>query len=58
MIPRFKENEPPAMPVPLTMLVYHDCCIQDWWELHNYNEEKAHTGPHTLGRATSGERHN
>ena len=23
--------------VPLTMLVYHDCCIQDWWEMHSYN---------------------
>lgn len=23
--------------VPLTMLVLHDCCIHDWWEVHNYN---------------------
>lgn len=25
-------------PVPMTMLVFHDCCVHDWWELHNYNE--------------------
>jgi hypothetical protein len=24
-------------PVPMTMLVYHDSCLHDWWELHNYN---------------------
>ncbi len=29
--------DPRVMVIPLTMLVYHDCCIQDWWELHNYN---------------------
>jgi hypothetical protein len=21
----------------MTMLVFHDSCVQDWWELHNYN---------------------
>jgi len=55
------EERPRAMPVPLTMLVYHDCCIQDWWELHNYNENPCwtagatHTGAHTLGVACSGQ---
>jgi hypothetical protein len=24
-------------PVPLTMLVYHECMIHSWWEVHNYN---------------------
>ncbi len=24
-------------PVPMTMLVFHDSCIHDWWELQNYN---------------------
>ena len=23
--------------VPMTMLVYHDSIIHDWWEVHNYN---------------------
>ena len=52
---------PAAMPVPLTMLVYHDCCIHDWWELHNYNENpgwpvgERTTGGGTFGRAGSGE---
>ncbi len=23
--------------VPMTMLVYHDSLIHDWWEVHNYN---------------------
>ena len=30
-----------CVPVPMTMLVLHDSCIQDWWEVHNYN---AHPG--------------
>lgn len=25
------------VPLPMTMLVYHDSCVHDWWELHNYN---------------------
>jgi hypothetical protein len=24
-------------PVPMTMLVFHDSCVHDWWELQNYN---------------------
>ena len=31
----------PFWTVPMTMLVYHDSMIHDWWEVHNYN---AHTG--------------
>jgi len=23
--------------VPMTMLVYHDALVHDWWEVHNYN---------------------
>ncbi len=26
-----------CVPIPMTMLVFHDSCIHDWWELHNYN---------------------
>jgi len=60
MMPLFAEHNPRAMPVPLTMLVYHDCCIQDWWELHGYNENpcwnvnSAHTGVSPFGVAASG----
>ncbi|HUW34307.1 MAG TPA: hypothetical protein VM223_22090 [Planctomycetota bacterium] len=63
MIPLFQESSPRAMPVPLSMLVYHDCCIQDWWEMHSYNENPcwnpntAHTGAGALGMATSGVPH-
>jgi hypothetical protein len=28
----------PWIPVPLTMLVFHDSTVHDWWELHNYNQ--------------------
>jgi hypothetical protein len=28
---------PTAVPIPLTMLVLHDSCLHDWWEVHNYN---------------------
>jgi hypothetical protein len=27
----------PFWTVPMTMLVYHDSTVHDWWELHNYN---------------------
>jgi hypothetical protein len=45
-------------PIPMTMLVFHDSCVHDWWELHNYN---ANVGfplqelPDGLGRVGSGE---
>jgi hypothetical protein len=29
----------PFWPVPLTGLVYHDCLIHSWWELHSYNND-------------------
>lgn len=50
-------ERPLATPIPMTMLVFHDSCIHDWWEVHNYN---AHVGfpvthlPHGLGRTGSG----
>ena len=50
-------KRPRATPIPMTLLVFHDSCIQDWWEVHNYN---AHRGfpitelPHELGRTGSG----
>jgi hypothetical protein len=25
------------VPVPMTMLVLHDSCVHDWWEVENYN---------------------
>ena len=27
------------MPIPLTMLVYHDSIMHTWWEVHNYNSK-------------------
>jgi len=47
-----------CVPIPMTMLVFHDSCIHDWWELHNYN---AHGGfglselPHGLGTTGCGQ---
>jgi len=47
-----------CVPVPMTMLVFHDSCVHDWWELHNYN---AHAGfgladlGHGLGTVGSGQ---
>ncbi|MFW6146133.1 MAG: hypothetical protein ACOC7R_02230 [Planctomycetota bacterium] len=46
-----------TVPVPMTMLVFHDSCIHDWWEVHNYN---ANPGfpiadlPEGIARAGSG----
>ncbi|MBN1809319.1 MAG: hypothetical protein JW909_09655 [Planctomycetes bacterium] len=31
-------GDAPFVPVPMTMLVFHDCCVHNWWEVHNYNE--------------------
>jgi hypothetical protein len=50
-------ERPLATPAPMTMLVFHDSCIHDWWEVHNYNE---HVGfpisasPHDLGMTGCG----
>jgi hypothetical protein len=30
-------GERPCWTVPMTLLVYHDVIVHDWWELHNYN---------------------
>lgn len=60
MVPLDGEN-PDAVPIPLTMLVYHDCCVHDWWEVHNYNANpcwnlaSGRTHTTALGRAGSGE---
>jgi hypothetical protein len=35
LLPRW--GQAPHIPIPMTMLVFHDSCIHDWWELHNYN---------------------
>ncbi len=46
------------MPVPMTMLVFHDSCIHDWWELQNYNAVAGwpvSECPHQMGRRGSGE---
>jgi len=49
--------DPSCVPIPMTMLVFHDSCIHDWWELHNYN---AHPGfglgelPHGIGTTGCG----
>ena len=39
MLPAFGDSA--CWTVPMTMLVYHDSLLHDWWELHNYN---AHGG--------------
>ena len=39
LLPSF--GDAPFWTAPMTMLVYHDALIHDWWELHNYN---AHAG--------------
>lgn len=47
-----------CMPVPMTMLVFHDSCLHDWWELHNYNGNVGfplQDAPNGIGRAGSGE---
>jgi hypothetical protein len=46
-----------AVPVPMTMLVLHDSCVHDWWELHNYNAVPGfgiYDQPNGLGRVGSG----
>jgi hypothetical protein len=46
-----------TVPVPLTMLVLHDSCAHDWWELHNYNAVPGFgisELPHGLGCVGSG----
>ena len=46
-----------CVPVPMTMLVFHDSCIHDWWELHNYNAHSAFGVsdlPHGIGTAGCG----
>jgi hypothetical protein len=30
-------GDSPCWTAPMTMLVYHDVLVHDWWELHNYN---------------------
>jgi hypothetical protein len=45
----------PSIPVPLTMLVFHDSTVHDWWEVHNYNENPGFAlAPHRLGATGSG----
>jgi hypothetical protein len=49
--------DPGCVPLPMTMLVFHDSCIHDWWELHNYNAHAAFDVadmPHGLGRTGCG----
>jgi hypothetical protein len=36
IMPTMNENWS-FVPIPMTMLVYHDSCAHTWWELHNYN---------------------
>ncbi len=37
------------IPVPMTMLVLHDSCIQDWWEMYNYNAHGDRGKPTDVG---------
>ncbi len=46
-----------CVPVPMTMLVFHDSCIQDWWEVHNYNLHggfQPAASPHGIGTTGCG----
>ena len=38
----------PFIPIPMTMLVFHDSTVHDWWELHNYNANKGFEGDHDV----------
>ncbi|MFH1571093.1 MAG: hypothetical protein ABIL09_24075 [Gemmatimonadota bacterium] len=58
MVPAADLAAAPAVPVPMTLLVFHDSCVHDWWELHNYNAVDGFPLadlPHGWGRAGSGE---
>jgi len=60
MLPAADLDTATAVPVPMTLLVFHDSCIHDWWELHNYNAVDGFPLsdlPHGWGRAGSGEPH-
>ncbi len=49
--------DPGCVPIPMTMLVFHDCCVHDWWELHNYNDHPGFglaAAPHGLGTTGCG----
>jgi hypothetical protein len=35
LVPAWGESD--CWTVPMTLLVYHDVLVHDWWELHNYN---------------------
>lgn len=51
------QPRPACVPVPMTMLVLHDSCLHNWWELHNYNETPGwgcYDLPHGLGSVGSG----
>ena len=38
----------PFIPIPMTMLVFHDSNIHDWWEVCNYNANKGFEGDHDV----------
>lgn len=44
------------IPIPLTMLVLHDSCVHDWWEVHNYNDHPGfrEDGQHLVGANSCG----
>jgi len=49
-------GDTPFIPVPMTMLVFHDSCIHDWWEVHNYNRHVgfAEEADHGIGSNSCG----
>ena len=60
MLPAADLSTAAAVPVPMTALVFHDSCVHDWWELHNYNAVDGfplRDLPHGWGRVGSGEPH-
>jgi hypothetical protein len=36
---------PNFIPVPMTMLIFHDSCAHAWWEVHNYNALPGYSAP-------------
>jgi len=39
-----QSGDSPFIPIPMTMLVFHDSTIHDWWELYNYNSNEGFGG--------------
>lgn len=52
LLPAF--GDAPFWTAPMTMLVYHDSMIHDWWEVHNYNAHANFDNVLRFGRKVDG----